>query len=116
MLSASQRIIRVFDTATGEAVGPIGELWSYPFGFGPVVFSQAGERFLVLTSGQAASQNRFDVYETATGALLHKQVADDGNISPSSAVFGPGDGTVIATTENEVIVYDLLGFHRRSHH
>jgi WD40 repeat protein len=98
--------VLIIDAETGEIVGEDEERWFYPFGYGPLDFSADGSRFVLLTSGQATSQNRFDIYETATGKLLNQQVIGDGNTSPSSAVFGYNDKTIITAVGGEIIFYD----------
>jgi hypothetical protein len=106
VLSDAEKTVLIFDAETGARVPPPEEPWFYPFGFGPVDFTADGTRFLLLKSGQDTSQNGFDLYETASGRLLHQQVVGDGNASPGTVVFGPGDRTILATVGNEIFVYD----------
>jgi WD40 repeat protein len=110
VLSDADKTVRIFDAASGQLVDTPQESWFYPFGLGPVVFSSDGSRFIVLTSGQDTSQNRFDLFETATGRLLKDQMIGDGNSAPGSAVFGPEDETIVTTMGKEIIIYDATSF------
>lgn len=107
VLSDDERSVLIFDATTGELLPSPDERWFYPFGLGPLDFSDDGTQFVLLKSGQDTSQNGFDVYETATGKILHQQIVGDGNDTPGSAIFGADDDTVIASIGAEILIYEM---------